>query len=250
MQGVASRNMGRIGMRIVFDAGLLALLSGMAACSGDTTGPGGVQDASSGTDSSPDALLPGTDAPDGTTGAETGAEASPDAESDACSSQSVWPQNAAGFTYERSGGFVAPPPADAGCNGADTIYQFSVGSRILTKLDCSFSGRSANTVHLSDGAAAQIVTSLQALVTSCPENRCGADAPDIALTVQPASGSPIVYNSDFYSGCQGQIVRPPYISFGSLTGLEGVLNGIVTSACRPDGGADAGSCSPGLPDGG
>jgi hypothetical protein len=45
-------------------------------------------------------------------------------------------------------------------------------------------------------------------------------------------------------------VSPPFISFSSLGSFEVVLNGIVTSACRPDGSADAGACSQGLPDGG
>ena len=168
----------------------------------------------------------------------------------ACSPRPIWPQNAEGFIYNQSGGFVAPPPPDAGCSGVFVTYQFSVAAMTLSRHGCGSSGRTDLTVQLTQAQALQIVTNLQALQTSCPGRNCGADYPDVVLTVLATSTPPMAYNSDFYAGCNASVM-PPFVSYQSLGNLVSLLGSIVTAACQPDGGGpDAGICRQEQSDGG
>jgi hypothetical protein len=169
----------------------------------------------------------------------------------ACSPRPIWPLDGQGFTYNQSGGFVPPPPPDAGCSGVFATYQFSVAAMTLSKHACDSLGRTDLTVHLTPSQALQIVMNLQGLETSCPGRNCGADYGAVVLTVLATSTQPMTYSSDFYAGCGTGIVSPPFISYQSLGVFGSLLSAIVTSACQPGGGrADAGICMPEQPDGG
>ena len=176
---------------------------------------------------------------------DTAADGGPAVDGQTCSPRPVWPPDAEGFTYNQSGGFVAPPPPDAGCSGNFTAYQFSVAGMTLSKHACDFSGRTDLTVQLNQSQALVIVMSLQGLQTSCPGHNCGADAPDVSLTVLASSTPPLTYNGDFYAGCSAAAL-PPFISYQNLGALGSLLGSIVTSACQQDsGGFDTGSCTHG-----
>jgi hypothetical protein len=238
---------------------LLALATGMVACSDSPAEPGS-KDAAALPDSGPDANL--GDAPSETdleervdTGSDAGPDVRPDVvvpdggndagdgRADACSSAPIWPSNAEGFTYDSSGGFVAQPPPDAGCTLVSTTYVFVASAKTLSQRGCQFTGRIDRTVYLTDAQTTQILANLEALRTSCPSNPCGADYPDVAITIRTAAGQSTQYDSDFYAECSGSIVSPPFVSYQSLATLQALLNTIVTAACQPDaGGADAGTC--------
>jgi hypothetical protein len=86
-----------------------------------------------------------------------------------------------------------------------------------------------------------VVAAAGALRTTCVKS-CGADAPDVKLTVR-ASGVETTYTSNFYAGCQGGMDMPPFVAFGALGQFQSSLYQIVSRACSPDAGPrDAGTC--------
>jgi hypothetical protein len=216
---------------------ILTSVVGVAACSSDSGLPvdgGPIWEA--GSDVTPDV---------------TSLDGNPDVDAaQACSPQTIWPHDGEGFTYSQSGGFVAPPPPDAGCSGVFVTYQFSVAAMTLSKHACNALGPIDLTVHLTQTQALQIVMSLQGLKTSCPVQNCGADYPDVVLTVLATATQPMAYSSDFYAGCGGAVL-PPFVSYQSLDAFSALLGSIVTSACQPGGGgADTRICTQGQTDGG
>jgi hypothetical protein len=159
-----------------------------------------------------------------------------------CTPDVVWPGSARGFTYRQSGGFVAPVPMDSGCVGPATNYDYVAAGQTLAERSCTFGGRVDRTITLSAAETSQLAALLNALRTSCPATGCGADYPDVTLEVRPATGASTVYTSDFYAGCGGAQVHPPYVAFSRLGELSNLLRGFVTAACAGDGGSDASTC--------
>jgi hypothetical protein len=160
-----------------------------------------------------------------------------------CEALAVWTAASLTFTLTSSGGFVAPPPPDAGCTaGTGVRFDFSLPEATLAEMSCNFSGRVDSIVHLSPAEVASVVASVGAIRTKCARVGCAADAPTTKLTVS-ASGVQTTYTGDFYSGCPGLMVMPPFVSDESLGALISTLHAIVARACAADGGAaDAGAC--------
>jgi hypothetical protein len=113
---------------------------------------------------------------------------------------------------------------------------------------CQVSGPTALIIRLDDEQTAQIVMMLQGLQTSCPGNQCGADYPDVVFVVRSAAGQSTSYNSDFYAGCVGPTLAPPFISYQALANLQILLDRIVAQACQSN--TDAGVCIRGMVDAG
>lgn len=164
----------------------------------------------------------------------------PDGGSDAGCERGVWTPASSTFTLTSSGGFVAPPPPDAGCTTTGIAYEFSAPARTLSQHGCTFEGVVDHLVNLNQSGVDSVVAAVSSLRTTCNKG-CGADAPDMSLTIG-AAGVETVYASDFYAGCSGIIVKPPLIAFGDLGTLATRLGALITAACNP---ADAGAANPG-----
>jgi hypothetical protein len=179
--------------------------------------------------------------PDANGGAPT-SDARPDnVPPDACGGDPVWTAASLTFKLTSSGGFVAPPPADAGCTTVGSTYDFSLPAATLEEQGCNFMGRHDSLVHLSASEVGAVVAAIGSLRTTCAKS-CGADAPTTKLTVR-ASGVETTYTSNFYSGCPGQMDTPPFVSFEALFQFQNALYQIVADACRSDAGPrDAGTC--------
>jgi hypothetical protein len=192
-----------------------------------------------GTDGSVDAPeTPGFDARRDTP-AEGGSEAGDGGD---CSLDPVWNAASLTFTFTSSGGFVPPPPPDAGCSLVSARYDFVSTERTLTHRGCTFTGPINRIVHLTGAQYDAILARVSALRTTCTKG-CGADYPNVVLTVA-ASGVATTYNSNFYAGCAGSPLLPPFIAFDMLGDLHGLLNATVSAACNLDAGSgDAGEDS-------
>lgn len=180
------------------------------------------------------------DAPDG---GEAGVDAqAPDASG--CSPAAVvWPSDGEGFTYESTGGFTAQPLPDAGCSIISTRYDFSLSAKTVAERSCTQTGIVARQILLTDVQVGDLVAKVGSLRTDCPTNGCGADLGSIVLTVR-SPGATVAYNSDFYAGCAGSQLAPPFVAYQSLITLENLIYGIVADACSPEGGGpDAGVCA-------
>ena len=155
----------------------------------------------------------------------------------------VWTAASLTFTLTSSGGFVAQPPPDSGCNTVSVTHALSAAQRLLVEDGCLPTGPVHHLVHLSQAGTDSIVTGLSAVHTTCTKG-CGADAPDMSLTVD-TSDSAIVYNSDFYAGCSNSLLSPPFVPFSDLATFRSTLDGLITAACGPAdaGGADVGTCT-------
>jgi hypothetical protein len=156
-----------------------------------------------------------------------------------CVTSSIWPSSNTGFKLTVSGGLVGPP-ADAGCPSADTTHEFSIADETLTQRGCVSFEPVDRTAHLTQPQVEAIVARVASLHTAC-SGGCGADAPDMVLTLHGAGGDQI-YNSNFYAGCQRSTIKPPFVSFDDLTALYNLVFSTVADACgQPN--ADAGVCA-------
>ena len=165
----------------------------------------------------------------------------PDSGSDAgCSERGVWTTASSTFTLTSSGGFVAPPPPDAGCATIGTTYEFSATNRTLSQQACTFEGATDHLVNLNQSGVDSVIAAVASLRTTC-HGGCGADAPERSLTIGSA-GVETVYASDFYAACSGTLAKPPLIAFGDLGTLATRLDALITAACNT---ADAGAANPG-----
>lgn len=153
-----------------------------------------------------------------------------------CSVDPVWNAASLTFTFTSSGGFVPPPPPDAGCSSVSTRYDFVTTDRTLVHRGCTFTGSVNRIVHLTGTQYDAILARVSALRTTCTKG-CGADYPTVVLTVA-ASGVATTYNSNFYAGCAGSALLPPFIAFEMLGDLHGLLNATVNAACNRDAGTD------------
>jgi hypothetical protein len=135
------------------------------------------------------------------------------------------------------------PPS--GCNSPSTI-EFSPGARLLITTGCGLDQSEHRVVHLTVAETDRLMLDVAALRTSC-DARCGADAPDIKLTLLDAGACVRhAYSSDFYSACNYPASTPPYVTFDSATRLSSSFAATVAAACGPDaGGADVGTCDGG-----
>lgn len=176
------------------------------------------------------------------TSPDSGSDAGlPDSGSDAgCSERGVWTTASSTFTLTSSGGFVAPPPPDAGCTMTGTTYQFSATVRTVSQHGCTFEGATDHLVNLNQSGVDSVIAAVSSLRTTCHQG-CGADAPERSLTIG-AAGVETVYASDFYAACSGTVAKPPLIAFGDLGTLATRLDALITAACNP---TDAGAANPG-----
>jgi hypothetical protein len=223
-------------IRDIFQASLFA--AALVAC-GDTTGPSPLADASSGGAGGAPNVEAGPDA----NGGAPPSDARPDnVPGDACGGDAVWTPASLTFKLTSTGGFVAPPPPDAGCTaGVGSTYDFTLPAATLEAQGCDFTGRHDTLVHLSPSDVGAVVAAVGALRTTCVKG-CGADAPNATLTVR-GSGVETTYTSNFYAGCPGSMDTPPFLPFDSFFQLESSLSEIISRACRSDAGPrDAGTC--------
>ena len=164
----------------------------------------------------------------------------PDSGGDAGCERAVWTTASSTFALTSSGGFVAPPPPDAGCTGPSTTYDFSATARTLSEHGCTFEGGTDHLVNLNQSGVDSVIAAVSSLRTTCHEG-CGADAPERSLTIG-AAGAETVYTSDFYAACSGTVDKPPLIAFDDLGTLATRLGALITAACNP---GDAGAANPG-----
>ena len=160
-----------------------------------------------------------------------------------CSEVPIWTQQSQGFEIASSGGYVEPPPSDAGCANTYTNYGFSLANRTLTEDGCNYKGRFGYGVHLTQAGLDSVVAALSVLHSTCTLG-CGADAPDETLTLQSA-GAAVLYNGSFYAGCSYTTpLSPPFIHYDDLWSFETQLQELITDACNPTdaGGASLGTC--------
>ena len=176
-----------------------------------------------------------------------------------CPEEPVWNAASLTFALTSSGGFVPPPPPDAGCTGVRMRYDFSKLDRTLVQRGCTYMGAIHRRVYLTDQQYDAILANISAMKTTCTKG-CGADYPTVELLVA-ASGVAQVYSSNFYAGCPGSTLRPPFVSYGALGTLSNLLATTASAVCNPDAGsgdaqaddagdASAGSCMPLPPDDG
>jgi hypothetical protein len=212
------------------------LTAALVACGG-STGTSPLPDASNGGAGGAPNDEAGVDA----NGGAPTSDAKPDnVPADACGGDAVWTVASLTFKLTSTGGFVAPPPADAGCT-TSTTYDFSLPAATLEEQACNFTGRHDSLVHLSPSEVDEVVAAVGALRTTCVKS-CGADAPTTKLTVR-ASGIETTYTSNFYSGCPGPMDAPPFVPFEALFQFQSSLYQIVARACGSDAGPrDAGTC--------
>ena len=151
-----------------------------------------------------------------------------------CSQDPIWTAASLSFTFTSSGGFVAPPPPDAGCRSINIRYDFVTTDRTLVQRGCMYTGPVSRVVYLTPAQYDAILANLSSISTTCTKG-CGADYPDVVLTVS-ASGVQTKYNSNFYAGCAGSALLPPFIAYSTLGALHTLLNTTVNAACNPDAG--------------
>ena len=160
---------------------------------------------------------------------------------------SVWVAGSTGFEIDESGGFVGQPPPDAACNVTADQWHYDAASRVLTHTGCTSAGQVLDTtVTLTTASGAEVLARVSALQAHGPKTgACGADFPDIVLTILGSGGSRTSYDSDFYSGCQGfDAGGQLFVSYSELGDLMSDLAGYA-AACGdagtvPDAGATCG----------
>jgi hypothetical protein len=187
---------------------------------------------------------------DGMIGSDIGRDdVQADGDAAICRIEAAWTASATGFLLTASGG-LPPPPADVGCRGNDVQHRYIANARTLTQTGCVQPRPLARTVDLSDADFSQVDSALARLMTTC-ETTCGADAPDTILTVYSGSTETRTFQSNFYAGCPGASIPPPYIRFFDLHDFRALLQRIVADACdSPEAGApEAGTCHPFQPAG-
>jgi hypothetical protein len=164
------------------------------------------------------------------------AEAGPDGPT--CTIGPVWDEASRSFSLHAIGGLPPPGQSDGGCSSTSVSYFFWEQTRTLWRSGC-FGGQTVNEeVSLVSAQIDAIRAAVAALRTTCRKD-CGADAPDMTLFVKDCAGqSQGTYQSNFYAGCAGKTVNPPFIDFADLASFESVLEGILRASCD---GADAGA---------
>jgi hypothetical protein len=182
----------------------------------------------------------------------------PDAATDAprdgdaatCTVTPVWNAFSSTFSMTVTGGLPPPPVADAACRGTQFTLEFSNQKATLSQVGCRYNESVAHLINLAPTQVTEIESMLGTIHSTCTKS-CGADAPNVALTIGScALGTQGTYNTNFYAGCAGAMVQPPYISYDDLFRLESFLEGVLGRTCSAPGGvSDAGVCTA-LPDGG
>ena len=156
----------------------------------------------------------------------------------------VWLADSIGFELTSSGGLLPAPVDAAACNGNSVLWHYDAASRTLARTGCTVGQTLAATVTLTPAAAGDVVARLSALTAhGATPGACGADAPDVVLTVLGPGGSPTSYDGDFYSGCAGfDAGGRLFVSFANLEDLQSHLNDYA-AACTVDAGSptDAGA---------
>ena len=180
--------------------------------------------------------------------AEAADDATPsdvDADADAIvtdAGSDVWRTDSTGFELSVNGGL--PNGSDASnCSGNAYTWRYDAPSRVLTRTGGADGVLVAGAVALTPASDAELEARLRALKSTGPlDGGCGADAPEMVLTVLGPASSQRSYDSDFYSGCQGfDAGGLLFVRDFDLELLQQDLFGFV-AACRGDGGVtDAGA---------
>jgi hypothetical protein len=236
-KGAKMPSLGRAPLAFTSAAASFVVCLLATACS--STGSGDAADAQTGGEAEP---------PDGTPGDSLGDGLGPDGTpSDGMAPDAndggVWAPDSTGFTLVSSGGL--PGPSDAGCPGNDGTFQYDVATRVLAHTGCIGGRHVEASVNLDGASAAELASSLSGLTAHGPTSSCGADAPNVVLTVLGAGNAKRDYFSDFYSGCTGfDAGAGPFVDFVALEGIVAQLGGYL-SACPPlpsgTGSGDAGA---------
>jgi len=127
----------------------------------------------------------------------------------------------------RGGGFGSPPPPGAACDVQRASYTLSVAGHQLDWQYCEMTGSGSTVTFtprtgsraLQDAEWSALQPKLAALVVSSGST-CGADKPQLALTVTTSAGD-LEYGDDFYA-CQDR--SRPYIVSAGLDGALAALN--------------------------
>jgi hypothetical protein len=151
-----------------------------------------------------------------------------------CSRDPVWNPSSLTFSFTSSGGFVPFPPLDAGCNSISMRYDFVSPDRTLAQRGCLYTGAVNRLVYLTEAQYDAIIANISSIATTCSKG-CGADYPTVVFTVA-SSGIQKTYNSNFYAGCTGSTVLPPFVAYETLGALSSLLNATVNAACNRDAG--------------
>ena len=127
-------------------------------------------------------------------------------------SDSVWSSSVTQLALRSSGGFVQPSPTTPDCPGQSVEYTLVVAGRALSASRCSPGPtaphpltRTSVSRMLSPAEFDALVSKLQALRVVSVDT-CGADKPEVTVTVSTPSGT-TEYADSFYS-CNHDDHRP------------------------------------------
>jgi hypothetical protein len=124
------------------------------------------------------------------------------------SSGAVWPSDATALRVDdRGGGFVGPGPDGAECSRGEAHYTLDIKTLALTSKRCTERGDNAplrfvtTSRTLSPTEYLDVDAAMKALSTTNDPSQCGADKPELDVTVASPRGE-MTYYDDFYA-CQG-----------------------------------------------
>jgi hypothetical protein len=159
-----------------------------------------------------------------------------------CTRSPIWTSDAQSFVFTSVDGLINYSTSNA-CPNRSTTYEFDANAQTLTVSGCYLplytSSRPSrplspinSTIQLSSSETAQIVSQLQSIQSTCPRQRCGADAPMENIAIGDAAGNTLAtYSSNFYSGecAYRQGAAPPYVPFKDLMALEKLLDQLIAA---------------------
>jgi len=111
------------------------------------------------------------------------------------------PADATKIAISKKGGFAASPPDGSTCRPVDTTYTFLPSTRALSWSDCASQDGGVYTLEtgqktLTPAEAATVQAAVDGL-RRATQKKCGADAPQVAVTFTTPRGD-VTYFDDFY----------------------------------------------------
>lgn len=145
----------------------------------------------------------------------------------------VWAASSEGFTFHVVGGLEAPPFPGT-CTHRDYEYTYTASTGTLRHRGC-YSGRQLDVTVVLDATARAAVASQMTSLRPTSDLGCGADLPEMVLTINGPGSATRRFNSSFYGRCPERMLAPPFIGFMALQTLDAFLATTV-STCAGDGG--------------
>lgn len=220
-------------MNVCGTAPFLALVLGglgVAACSSSSSGK------------TPDAHVDAGDAqvPDGGDADDASDAQAPDG------GDAAWHTDSTGFQLVESGGGLVPAADVYLCTGELRTWRYDVATRAVDLTGCSQGQLLTGHAVLSSGAATRLTALLASLRVKAPGTGCGADAPDLALSVFGPGSSSLQYVSDFYAGCSSfDAGSAAFLAFDALNPLIALLQSDLQGCADGGSPAEAGvDCTP------